>query len=489
LVKDRISVFPLMSAFFAGNLNFLPFGLTPVEVLSLMTVLYYLINYVALKRRPIDGGPRYLLFPMLVIIGIVLIHDHQISLKAAGGDGGEEGSRPGLLILLAFVAYLCGINIPSPSGAFLRSVPWWCLILACIGNVPYFLTTLFPSLAPYVYYVSGNVNTSAYLESLGGGTEAADVERNGAILALSGILQGILVSYFPINTWWRPSRWILIFLSLLCLYGTLSGGYRNGLLSFAMFTFLAAICYCRWRVLIILPALILVPFAIIFIQNEHPNGMRLPDSIQRTMSFLPGNWDPDVVISAGSSNDFRADVKRVYINEYLYKSPWIGNGFTFDARENDALDAMSKAPGVSDPEYFKIKMFLVSKNFHVGWISLYDAVGIIGSVAFVVLNLSLIWMAGRFIFQRNVDVGSQLFPVKVGLFCGSTSGLIGYFTTFGSFNQAMIGMCLNAVLLIHVIRVEQATASKIVPLPPQMSINAPRRTEIFSSLNAPPNPS
>jgi hypothetical protein len=476
-VKDRICAFPFLGSYFGGTLNFLPLGFTPIEVFSLTTILYYFVNYVALKRRPLDGGPRSFIFPMLVIGAIVLVHDH--SMKVFGG--GQEGSRPGLLILLSIVAYLCAINIPSPSTAFWSRLPWWCLFLTCLGSAPFIITTYIPSLAPYIFYISGNVNLNAYMESVGG-TDASDTERNIAFLGIGGVLQGILVAYFPINTWWQPRRWIVVILSLLCLYTTLSGGYRNGLLSFALTTFIGAICYCRWRVLIMLPMLLIVPLGIIFIQNDHPAGITLSGSVQRTMSFLPGRWDEDVIETTDSSNDFRAEIERIYKAEFLYKSPWIGNGFSFDPSEPEALDAMSKTPGVTDPAYYSTKAFIVSKNMHVGWISLYDAVGIIGGIAFIFLNVAMIWTVGRLIFGQDMDPNAPLFPLKIILFSSLTGGLVGFFTTFGNFSGSFIGMCTSAIVLVNIIRIDHKTTANIITSSPQLPMRVPRRAEVFSPL-------
>ena len=312
LVKDGIAVFPFIAGCFTGNLNFLPFGLTPVEIFSLMTILYYLVNHLALKRRPLTGGPRYFLFPMIVVGGIVLYHDHQLSLGALGGS--VEGSRPGLLILIALATYICGINIPRPSDKFLSRLPIWCFLAGFFGSLPFALTTYFPSLAPYIYYVSGNVNISAYVDSLSGG-DASDLNRNGALISISQGVVALLVAYYPISTWWRPSRCIFILISLLSMYGVLMGGYRNVFLSFILTFFLGGVCYIRWRVLLMLPVLALAPLALIFVQSNHFGDLRLPTTVQRSMSFLPGDWDPEVLDSTASSNDFRDQIKKVYIKE------------------------------------------------------------------------------------------------------------------------------------------------------------------------------
>jgi MFS family permease len=468
LVKDRVCVFPFLAASFAGSLNFLPFGLTPVEVFSLMSIFYYLINYVALKRRPIDGGPRYLLYPIVLLGGIVLYHDHQLGLHAMGSS--QEGSRPGLLILVAIAAYFSGINIPTPSPKFISRIPIYCLFGIVAGSAPNILTTYIPSLAPYVYYVSANVNVGAYLVSLSGG-DSSDLQRNGALLGLAGTVQAIILAYFPISTWWRPSRWILIIFSLLCFYGILLGGYRNGVAGYAMTMLISAVCYSRWRVLLILPLFALIPLAVILVQNNHIGDITLPTTVQRSLSFLPGDWDNDVKESSQSSDEFRADIKKIYEEEYLIKSPWLGNGFSFDPNEAESFDTKSRQLGQYDGGYFQTKAFIVSKNFHIGWISAYDAVGIIGSIAFVLLYINMLLMCGSLIFHRNVDMTAPLFPLKVWLFSALFSSIVGYYTTFGSFSETLVNLCGIAVILVSMKRIEQNDASRTVILSPSMSLD------------------
>ena len=467
-VRDRISIFPVIASYFSGTLNFLPLGLTPVEVASLTAILYYLVNYVALKRRPFILGSPYFLFPMLVTGAIVAYHNQAMGLRVLGS--GNEGSRPGLLILVSIVTYFFCINIPSPSAIFLNRVPLYCCGLALLGSIPFLLTTYFPSLAPSLYYISGNVNLTAYIQSVSG-TEGGDVSRNGALAGIGSTLASVFICYFPITTWWHPKRWILIILFSLCFYCVLLSGFRNLFLGFLMFTVLATFCYTRWRILFLLPLLAILPLTIIVVQNDHLAGIVLPDSVQRSMSFLPGNWDKSVIESADASNDFRHNIARLYKSEYMAKSPWIGNGFTFNPSEPDGLAAMATTRGVSDPEYYVTKAFLVSKNFHIGWISLYDAVGIIGGIAFVLLNITMVWTSICFIFKKGA-LGAPLFPLKVWVFCNLTSGLIGFFTTFGSYSQSFIGMCGFCILLFHIDRLEQqdtfviSPSTHIPPVPP-----------------------
>jgi len=481
VVKDRVMALPLLGAYFHGKLNFLPFGFTPLEVFNLVTIFYYIIHYVALKRKPLDIGPLYLTFPILIITVIVLYHDHDVGLHIFGSS--EVGARPGLLILMAVAAYVCGINIPTPSITFISRLPWYCFGLTCLGSAPFILTSYFPGLAPYVYYVSGNINMDAYMESIGGDQD--QVERAGGLLSVGGNLQSVIMCYYPISTWWRPQRWILPILSLLCLSGTLIGGYRSGLAGFVLTTVLATVCYSRWRLLFAVPLLVLIPLGLVLIQNDHPDGWELPVGMQRTLSFLPGKWDEQAERDADSSNKFRDEMVRVYMLEYFYKSPLVGNGFAIDPSKSEADNAMAEMPGIFDVGYFSIKGFIDSKNFHVGWISLYDAVGIIGSIAYLMLNFGMIWLSSRFVFGRNADMQSPLFPIKVWFFCALTGGILGYFFLFGSFSDAFVGMTGVAIIMVHLDRIERRDTVKTNAPFPRLPSGLPQRglTGSLSSIN------
>jgi hypothetical protein len=477
-VKDRIAFLPMLGTYFqTGYLNFLPFSLDPTEVCGLVAILYYLLNYICLKRRPITAGPKKFLFPILVVGAIILYHSRNLGLHGLGSTD-AEGSRPGLLILLAIAAYFSCINIPTPSISFVRALPWFCVALTAIGSIPMILSTYFPSLAPSLFYVSTNINLAAYsLSTQGGGVE--DLQRNGALLGISGSLMAATIAYFPLSTWWRPARWIFILLGIGCLYGTLIGGYRNALFSFFVVIFVSTVCYSRWRTLFILPFLALTPLILMLVQDSHPMGLTLPPVIQRTLSFLPGHWDPSVTASAEASNEFRDGIRKVYISEYLDKSPWIGNGYTFTPGEPDAYNNMMLTPGVWDPAYYQSKAFITSKTFHVGWISLYDAVGIIGSLGFVALICAMIGSLAWSIFGPTADQNSKLFPLRVWLFASVISTTFGYFTTFGDFSACFIGFCWVSLAIFHVEQLVQREASgaalAIVPtsLPPTKDMFRP----------------
>ena len=465
VIGDAICIFPLLGVFLTLQLNFIPLGFTAQEVFSIVLILYYVVAYLAMRQRRINFGPAIFFIPSFVIAAIILYHDHKFGLHAFGGS--ENGSRAGVLVLIAILAYFSGINIPTPPIKLLRWLPWLCLVMTCITAFPLVLTTYIPSTAPFMFHITANVNVGAYFESLdeadstGLGLDAAG-GRAGFLAGIAVALQVFLLSHFPINTWWRPNRWFAVLLSFVCLWLVLIGGYRSGFVMYLLLIFLGALCYCTWRLIFFVPLAAIALLAFIMIQNEHPGSLRLPVAMQRSMSFLPGGkWDPEVSYSTQASNDFRQNIKRVYIQEYLYKSPWVGNGFAFDPHESDEMSKLAQTADTPD-RYYEAKAFIVVKGFHTGWISLYDAVGLVGSAAFLFFGGSMVLVSGLFVFGRGADRKSPLYPLKVWIFCYLAQDIVGYFTVFGSFTATFPTFCAYAIILTHLRKIERDSVTQVV---------------------------
>ena len=477
-VRDGVCILPLLGLSFVGRLNFLPLGFTALEVSSLILILYYIVAYLAMRQRPINGGPLRFLIPILTIGAIVLYHDHSIGLHVMGSS--QEGSRPGLLLFIAIVTYVCGINIPTPATFYLKRLPWYAVCMTSLSMMPFIVTTYFPSLTPFFYHFTDAVNVDAYF-STGSAVSgsAAEVGRAGFQAAIGAALQVFLVSHFPIYKWWRPDRWLVAILSFLCFCLVVSGGYRSGLMLFVFVTFVGACCYSSWRVFIlVLPLMALGAAGLSLVQEDHPMGLQLPLIAQRSLTFLPGNWDEEAIESAKSSNDFRNNIQRVYMKEYMFKSPLIGNGFTFDPREAEILINMAGKSDTYD-HYYQAKSFIITKTFHVGWISLYDAVGLIGCLSFIMLGVGMLWTLGTFIFHRNVDQYGTLFPLKVWLFCNISQSLFGYFTVFGNFSSTLPGLCASAIVLVHLDKIERRESQERLAPPHRQAVGQPRAGRLF----------
>jgi MFS family permease len=464
-LKEKLCLCPMLGGSVLGSLNFLPLPLKAPHIACILLILYYISGYVIIRQKPIKIGKPSFLWPILIVTLIVLYHNHSLNVRVMGG--GTEGAKPAILLYLVVLAYFCGINISSPSVDFFSKVPLISVILTAITCIPFILTTFLPSLAPYLYYITDNVNVQAYLETQAGPQAVEGIGRLSALGPLGEVLQAYLICHYPIGSWLRPERWWVAGLSFICLILVLSTGFRNNLFGYAMLIMVATCCYYSWRALFLPMALFIM--ALLFFVASSNNLISLPEDklplvAQRTLSFLPGDWDKEAIDSAKSSNKFRQDIQDVYIREYMEKSPLIGNGFNIDSNEFNRLSDLIRNGGAAgeDAAYLTAKTFIEGKEFHTGWLSVYDAVGIIGSLAFVALGLNEILVSGHFIFKPKADRRSSLFPLYVWLFCGIASGMVGFFTVFGDFGQTFSNFCIYAIVLSHLLDIENTTDVPLV---------------------------
>jgi len=462
--KERLCICPLLGASIGGSLNFLPLPLTATQIACILLIIYYITGYVLIRQRRIKLGKTKFLWPILIITLILLYHNHSLSLGSFGGE--TEGGKAAILIYLVILAYFCGINISTPSVDFLSKVPLYFVILTGVFSIPFFLTTYIPSIAPILYAVTDQVNVEAYMDTQGGTTVGGGggLSRLGAFGTFGMVLQLYLLCYYPMGTWLRPDRWWVACLSLICATLAIASGYRSVLFGFAMLTMAGAWCYYSWRSLVLPAVVSIVGLVLIVASNNniiHLPTRELPQIAQRTLSFLPADWDEDAIESGKGSNHFRKNIEDVYIKEYLTKSPLIGNGFTIDTKEyQDFIEAAKNGRG--DAEYLQAKVFIEGKLFHTGWMSVYDAVGIIGSIAFVALGWNEISVAAHFVFGSKANRRSSLFPFYVWILCNVVSMMVAFFTVFGSFKQSFMDLLVYAIVLSHLSDVGNITD---VPVP------------------------
>ena len=459
VIKDKLAAYPLISVYFSGAIHLLPLNLTLMDVFSVALIIYYGIAYLALRQKPIHLGPFPISFPIFVLGLIVLYHNHSFGLKALNSS--DEGSRPGIAIMIMVMAYFCGISLATLPVTYLKKIPWYCCFIALFSTVPFLISTYFPSLTPYIYIFSTNVNVDAYVNDLSiTATDTGNIGRMGAYAAVGAAVQALLISQYPIYTWWRPERWGIALLSLISFWLTVSAGYRNAVFGFLITTVAGAWCYYSWRAILVPAFLAFAAYLLIGVQMSHMGKSFLPElpmTVQRSLSFLPGDWSQEVKESASSSNDFRNNIQRVYIKEYLNKSPLIGNGFTFDASEAEQVSYIAAHSDTPDL-YYQAKGFIISKAFHVGWISLYDCVGIIGSLAFTALGFNMIVILAKSISKERYSHTSVIFGLKVWLFCMLCNSMFGFFLVYGDFKLAFPCLCAYAIILCQIMRISRKSA-------------------------------
>ena len=464
--KEQLCVWPMLGMSIAGSLNFLPLQPSATNIFCVLLILYYVTGYVIIRQKRIKLGKTKLLWPILIITLILIYHNHSLSVGAFGSD--TEGAKPALLAYLTVVAYFCGINVSAPSINFLSKVPLYCVFLTALSSIPFFLSTYFPALAPYIYQATTSVNVDAYVDAnaTAGADIGSTIGRMGVFSDVGAALQLYLLCHYPIGSWLRPERWWVAGVSLICVILAVASGYRSSLFDYAFVIMVATWCHYSWRSLF-LPAGVFIAgvLLIIAISNNLINlpENKLPMVAQRSLSFLPGDWDQQALDSAKSSNDFRKSIQDVYIAEYLDESPWIGNGFSINSKEYNALSAELIRRGAgAENGYLEAKVFITGKLFHTGWLSVYDAVGVVGATAFVALGWNEIYIIARFMSGPKANRRSPLFPFYIWLQCKVLTMMVSFFTVYGDFGSAFAALCIFAIVLSQLLDIENTIEVPIV---------------------------
>jgi hypothetical protein len=242
---------------------------------------------------------------------------------------------------------------------------------------------------------------------------------SGLIMAGGAAVLGVLM--------WVLRRHLVLFLTAFALWATVVSGFRSQLFYWLAIMGVASLIFLKWRALAFYALLGLV---MVFLALGNQSLFQLPVSIERSLSFMTfGNWSTEAELSASSSNHFRDYIQEVYLASYAKESPWLGNGYKLaigDATSTLDLEMNDWSIGYEG--------FVRRKDFHVGWISLYDCVGIVGSLAFLVLIVAtahMIWKHGRKVGWRNLE------PVQVWVITLLAYQVIGFFVVFGAMSNIM----------------------------------------------------
>ncbi len=383
-------LFPL-SAGFNGAINLIPGGLTPFQMVSLLLVAMCLYFLKADAEFRIKFGPPWIFWPLLAINLIMVynwIKGRDLGLNILGSR--LVGGKGYLECLLPFLGYVAAVSLYKPGTFHDRFVPLYIVSGYFFDALIFAFSTFFPAVAPYIFRLYSSVNVEAF-QALETSQVLAVSEgfilRFGRTGTLAPILLCAIQLYLPYKNWLGlPQILFGPFLLLFSIFLSLISGFRNTLAklflvgaigvwqSFGVFSFL-----------FILPGLGIIG-SLIWVQG---NFVRLPDPIQRTMAFLPGQWDPHIVRITKDSSKFRQDLRRVYFKEFFSENNYLGKGYLYD-RDDLAYsqEQFWRRVGYtrSDDTDEQIRDFIKRRQHHEGLLNVHHITGHIGTVIWILFS-------------------------------------------------------------------------------------------------------
>ena len=276
-----------------GQLLVLPL---PFAVRDLMIILAFCayVGYRVVSHRSVRAGWSLIDILLAVHLGYVVFDYmlHPVGFYALGAD--VIGARPYLNITLAVVGYWILVHLPD-SVKELSRVPYYFLapevLLAGLALLMY----VSPSLVPYVYGFYNGIDPSAYIASF---RDVQEYQRLKEFAPVGFYLILLLCSYYPPTTLFDPrrGRFYVMMLSALC---TLVSGFRSMLLWFLVALGIGGWLHRRWKELAI-GAVVCVVLLSVLVSGQG-RFYQLPRTVQRTLSFLPGQWEFEVTNEAEGS--------------------------------------------------------------------------------------------------------------------------------------------------------------------------------------------
>jgi len=122
----------------------------------------------------------------------------------------------------------------------------------------------------------------------------------------------------------------LLLVYVVCILMVLFSGKRIAIVAVFVAPLVIAVFYRQGAAIFLIVAGGIFTVAVIVL--GHGEFYELPLTVQRTISFLPGNWDPSLSYIEGGQDSFRDELRRIAMDN-IKANPWIGDGFKINIGE------------------------------------------------------------------------------------------------------------------------------------------------------------
>lgn len=407
-LKTNIWVLIPIGWYLSGRLPWLPLPFT-VRDLCFMTVIFFFTLFFATRTLPWKrklSTLDYLIYVNLAYLATVYARN-PVGFWAI--QSSMVGGRPYFEILLAFGAYAV-LSRVSPTDRIAKMFPWFYLIPAGVVAVLDMVARTLPQSAyalARIYSGVGSMATTAGLEQVAqvGQDRITGLKDAGylGVLALCSRYNPItLISpLYPIRALLFVSSLAAIFLS----------GFRATLLAAMVFFLLAT--FLRGRLHDVWVAAAAGMLGITLLISLQGSVLQLPLTMQRALSWLPGDWNQEALAGAEDSSRWRFEMVEWAWNDdrILRNKIWgQGIGFSIDDMNLIASSLMAGQGGANLLGGSDRENFMITGAFHNGPVSAIKCVGVVGLFLY---SLLILYLAVRAWKLCVLTVGSRAFPLAL----------------------------------------------------------------------------
>lgn len=376
----------------SGRLPWLPLPFTVRELCFAAVIGVFLVLF-AVRVVPWKRNSGLLDKLVLINLGYLVITYFRHPVGAYFLQSSMVGGRPYLEVLLATGAYFV-LSRVQVSKVQAQLFPLFFVIPALGVAFLDLLVRTLPVLGQPINYLYAGISSAQTGTSLAPAGQGMGRFIGLKDLALSGSLA--LVSFFkPITliSVMYPLRVVLFALILIVVFLT---GYRSIFVSVVAFIIISSVMRRRLRDLAVFGVVgILGLSGVVALQT---GGVNVPLQMQRTLSWIPLDWDSQAVESAEGSSEWRFDMWRWAWNDAsIMRDKVFGQGFGFTYDEMNIISAatMRGTPqaafvGLSDRE-----SYMITGALHSGPLSTIKSIGVVGLCLFFSLLIGMAAFAWR----------------------------------------------------------------------------------------------
>lgn len=392
-LKTNIWVLLPIGWYLSGRLPWLPVPFT-VRDLCFMAVIFSFTLFFATRTLPWKrktGTLDYLIYVNLAYLAIVFARN-PVGFWAM--QSSMVGGRPYFEIGLAFCAFMILSRVQITD--FIAKIfpmffviPAWCVaILDVIGRI---VPQTSYALNSFYSGVGSRGVTSAFQQE----EKLGETRMTGMLGAgLSSVLN-LCAKYNPITMLspLYPGRMIL----LTAAFGAIFlSGYRSALLFAMVALLLSSLFRNRLRDLWIAGSVaMLTVVALIAMQGSL---IQLPKTMQRALSWLPGDWDQEVVADAQGSSEWRFEMWAwAWSDDRILRDRTWGQGFglSIDDMNLIASSLIAGEGGGSRLGGSDRENFMITGSFHSGPLSTIKYIGVVGLALYYPLMCYMAIIAWR----------------------------------------------------------------------------------------------
>jgi len=408
-LKTNIWVLLPIGWYLSGRLSWLPLPFT-VRDLCFMMVIFFFTLFFATRTLPWKrktGMLDYLIYINLAYLATVYARN-PVGFWAIQTT--EVGGRPYFEIVLAFAAFMILSRVQISD--FLAQIfplffviPAWCV--ATLDSIARLVPqTAYPIRAFYSGVGGGaTIGGMIQAEAQVGQERLTGMQNAGvsSVLALCSKYNPLtLISpIYPMRAGMFAVSLIAIFLS----------GFRSILL-FAMVAFLLS-SVLRGQLRNIWISAALMVSGVVLLVTVQGTLVQLPKTMQRTLSWIPGDWDPEAFADAEGSSRWRFEMwEWAWNDERILSNRIWGQGFGLSLSDMNLIASSLMAGGDggtllggSDRENF-----MITGAFHSGPLSTIKFIGIVGLALYYPLMCYMAVVAWRLCLRAR---GTKAFTLAL----------------------------------------------------------------------------